>query len=507
MENIYVGLRYVPIFDGDWDNTKAYEPLMIVSYQGNSYTSKTYVPVGAAIDNTDYWALTGNYNAQVEAYRQETARVSNALALKPYMIKYAANPNSLPYSALKSLNDGNDLRYGDFYTNLATNDVYFVKTVSGSPISDVTFEKLVNLTELQNLAATVGTIETTVDRLTTRKFIFIGDSYARGSNSTYGDLYTGFPEVIKNIRGLVSGVDYWKAVEGGAGFSQKGMQNHNFEDLLTGVYNSFAEVSIANTITDIVVCAGMNDRKVWNSVSDSGASVLRTAMQSFITFANTYFPNATVHVGMVGCHSVATERQKLLTPLSIYSQCGAMGNADYISNSEFILHNYSQLLDSDGYHPNQAGQNRLATFINSFLNGGDVDVQYGMYGGWQISTDFYLNMFVHNETTQIFVQSYDRSFDEGETFKLAGNAHLNMGAIAKTYGSGYLNRLISCPVTLNIQTTDNNWHNAPATVVLQDGYCFLDLNALASDGSGWDSFQVKRISCTSFGFSCPTFLL
>ena len=67
----YVGARYVPIFDGAWDNTKDYAPLTVVSYEGNSYTSRTYVPSGTAINNETYWALTGNYNAQVEAYRNE----------------------------------------------------------------------------------------------------------------------------------------------------------------------------------------------------------------------------------------------------------------------------------------------------------------------------------------------------------------------------------------------------------------------------------------------------
>ena len=72
----YKGMRYVPIFDGDWDNTKDYNPLVIVSYQGNSYTSRTFVPAGTDITNKTYWALTGNYNAQVEAYRQEVAELS-----------------------------------------------------------------------------------------------------------------------------------------------------------------------------------------------------------------------------------------------------------------------------------------------------------------------------------------------------------------------------------------------------------------------------------------------
>lgn len=69
----YVGARYVPLFAEplEWDKTKAYEPLTIVLHQGNSYTSRQYVPVGVELTNESFWALTGNYNAQVEQYRQE----------------------------------------------------------------------------------------------------------------------------------------------------------------------------------------------------------------------------------------------------------------------------------------------------------------------------------------------------------------------------------------------------------------------------------------------------
>lgn len=69
--NKYIGARYVPIFDGAWSNLKKYEPLVVVEYQGNSYTSKTFVPTGIEITNITYWALTGNYNAQVEEYRKQ----------------------------------------------------------------------------------------------------------------------------------------------------------------------------------------------------------------------------------------------------------------------------------------------------------------------------------------------------------------------------------------------------------------------------------------------------
>ena len=69
----YIGARYVPLFAEpiEWDKTKQYEPLTIVSANGNSYTSRQFVPAGIEITNDAFWALTGNFNAQVEQYRKE----------------------------------------------------------------------------------------------------------------------------------------------------------------------------------------------------------------------------------------------------------------------------------------------------------------------------------------------------------------------------------------------------------------------------------------------------
>ena len=70
-KNVYVGHRYGPVLDDTgWDNTKEYEPLTIIQYQGDSYVSRTYVPKGIDINNKDYWYSIGVYNAQVASYRQ-----------------------------------------------------------------------------------------------------------------------------------------------------------------------------------------------------------------------------------------------------------------------------------------------------------------------------------------------------------------------------------------------------------------------------------------------------
>ena len=74
-KNLYVGHRYVPKIFGEWDNTQSYEALSIVQYQGTSYTSRQTVPVGIEITNEEFWALTGNYNAQIEQYRKDVENV------------------------------------------------------------------------------------------------------------------------------------------------------------------------------------------------------------------------------------------------------------------------------------------------------------------------------------------------------------------------------------------------------------------------------------------------
>lgn len=75
----YIGARYIPLFyeasdhSNTWEAGVVYEPLVIVTYLNQSYTSKIPVPasVGNPADNPDYWAMTGAYNAQVAQLSQD----------------------------------------------------------------------------------------------------------------------------------------------------------------------------------------------------------------------------------------------------------------------------------------------------------------------------------------------------------------------------------------------------------------------------------------------------
>ena len=83
MNKQYIGARYVPSVFSDengssnWRKEIPYEALTIVTYLGNSYTSKKPVPVNTEIDNNEYWVLTGNYNAQIEQLSSSVDELRN----------------------------------------------------------------------------------------------------------------------------------------------------------------------------------------------------------------------------------------------------------------------------------------------------------------------------------------------------------------------------------------------------------------------------------------------
>ena len=84
----YIGARYVPKFyehngSNNWRANESYEALTIVTYNNDSYTSKKVVPanIGNPAANSEYWALTGNYNSQIEQYREDVFNMENGYIL------------------------------------------------------------------------------------------------------------------------------------------------------------------------------------------------------------------------------------------------------------------------------------------------------------------------------------------------------------------------------------------------------------------------------------------
>lgn len=56
-DTTYVGMRYVPVFaePSQWNISRQYENLMMVTNEGETYISKEFVPTGVELTNEDYW--------------------------------------------------------------------------------------------------------------------------------------------------------------------------------------------------------------------------------------------------------------------------------------------------------------------------------------------------------------------------------------------------------------------------------------------------------------------
>ena len=164
----YVGARYVPVFANplEWSDTREYEPLTIVTYQGNSYTSMQYVPTSISIADTAYWALTGNFNAQVEAYRAEVRAFDDRINANAAAI----NANAAAINANAAAINANTAAIAQEKTDRTTNvmlafgDSYGVDTLSQGPVwCEITANKL-QVTELHNYCVGGATFNTTKEK-------------------------------------------------------------------------------------------------------------------------------------------------------------------------------------------------------------------------------------------------------------------------------------------------------------------------------------------------------
>jgi hypothetical protein len=118
----YIGARYIPLFaePAEWDASRTYEPLTVVTYQGDSYTSRQSVPANVPLTDTTYWAHTGNYNAQIEQYRREVFTYNDRItATESANATQDSQLAGTRASGLKSLIETNGAQIGTIADQLA----------------------------------------------------------------------------------------------------------------------------------------------------------------------------------------------------------------------------------------------------------------------------------------------------------------------------------------------------------------------------------------------------
>lgn len=306
----YVGARYVPVFADplEWSDQREYEPLTIVTYQGNSYTSRQSVPVGIDIGNATYWAETGNYNAQVEAYRQEVLA---------YDGRITANANAIAAETQARINEDNALA--------------------------LRIDSLSKQTPVQNENG--------------RNAVFIGDSFMAPT--------TSYPQKLAYFTAQLMGWTMYNYAYGGSGWVDEAGAAMNFYHQ---IQKAAQQIGIPVADVDyIVIGGGFND---WNDPTPLTYNQLYSAAIQTIKEARAQFPNAQIIAipMMFRNYGVDTHMHDLYS--AIVAGIAASGVAVKVIKDAYMWQ--LGFKNVDGVHPTVDLYKIMAQYVASKVMGGDV---------------------------------------------------------------------------------------------------------------------------------------
>ena len=378
----YVGARYVPLFAEplEWDNTKTYEPLTIVYNNGNSYTSRQYVPAGIEITNTHYWALTSNYNAQIEQYRDEVQRYDARITANDTAIKAeveratAAEAGKAPTSHASDTTAygvGNGTNYGHVRLAVASTPATSDATagIAATPkiVNDAVAaaSNTIN-TAIDNVKRDVADLEARLDKSESiGSFYVIGDSYLEGYNPE-GNV-SGFGNRIKTALKIPV---YNEDAQGGSKWD-----------------SSTATRITADLLNyEVILIALGHNNMTSNTVSVAPHVAATLNKLETLGYKGKVFLCSTLATAKYTCQRMLEVDENIVK---------GMQAANYSFPCAFLANGWSWLIDSDDYgttdkgqHPKQTGQNLIAANIISGMFGGNTlnaAHSYGSSGGVTVS--------------------------------------------------------------------------------------------------------------------------
>ena len=244
------------------------------------------------------------------------------------------------------------------------------------------------------------TLATTVTRLATDKVLLIGDSYLQGYDGSTNVNSWGY--YFKEASGLDNN-HLSILYESGAGFTKQGNAGHNFLELLQANISTFTD---KNMYTDIIIGFGLNE-------NENTVATITTAMQNFATYAKQQFPNAKIHLGMVGnlkkCLTSQnnTGRERLYLRTFMATKNAAKFGIRYLTGIEQVAHDYT-LFGTDDIHLTQDGYLALGYGIYQAWKTGNYNYNSNFSGTQTITTGGDLVSPTANITAQVRITGNNR---------------------------------------------------------------------------------------------------
>lgn len=371
----YVGARYVPLFMGTWNINNTYEPLSIVEYQGNSYTSRQYVPANVSIDDERFWAATGNYNAQIEAYRAEVQQFDSRIT---------GNANDIA-----TINSDGWVTANRIAANAVTNAKIAENAISTPKIADgavneekirtgaISTDKIANLSvtaeklaadsvtpaKILNNAISEEKLSSALQQKINNPIIYNTDyfknavSVAFGDSNMWGQMDYLTTNIYRRICNLL-GCQYNNFALSGAGF-----EDGTSATVKTVIRQIQDENTVtANNVKLVVIMAGINDYHY----GSHDVSVFQTAINNTLNAAIAKYPNAIIVVMMDGGKQLPTNTM-LLFQLGLARQAASHRNCIWVPLADLCTQ--ANLWENQN-HYNDAGAIQIAQRVKAALTGG-----------------------------------------------------------------------------------------------------------------------------------------
>lgn len=360
----YVGARYVPVFADplEWDNGRGYEALTIVTHQGNSYTSMQPVPPGVDILDTDYWAMTGNFNAQIDAYIKEVQAFDKRIRDNEEGV--AENMAAIAQEVTNR--------------QAAITAEVSARQAADTELRDDLLEAIAQVNEQNILSLYKG-----------KNCVWVGDSFTTGVGA---DPRTNrVSTVFCNNMGMFE----FNYGVGASGWIWGTSTNEPYIAQVRKAYNAMTAEQRENTAM-VVLPGTSTDVSHGSSSKDIGAAAVACAKE-----AHVLFPNAVIYVIPMIWDKALFTITAYDTTVEIVDQI----NKAKIPNVKIDEDSYTWLLGrydfytSDNVHPNNAGyavwaSKMVSSLLGSANTAGYINSFTSNWGTWNKKTYYLKNGFV-----------------------------------------------------------------------------------------------------------------
>lgn len=317
--------------------------------------------------------------------------------------------------------------------------------------------------------------------ISSKKFVFIGDSYLQG--------YTPEGEVEnwgKKLAKLLGLEDsQWQRIAKG-GTALNITNTNNFYELMK-------DRSGDTNVTDVILACGYNDHQdigTYNSINEG--------LIAFKNKISELYPNATLRVGFIGNTNIVNDKYGVSSKCPYYIQACQENSIIYLNNVEYALHNYYKEFASDGIHPNDLGEKVIAKALFQAITTGSAHIIRSLEPVKVAGSSFFMEQ-QNNAIRFLSKAYYAGGFKEPKTIKMTGANSIIMyekfdNTLAVGCGSTNLTNGEFIPVFF--VTSENKTILVDCKAIIDNGFFVLYPYALKEDGTDYlevtlTAFQIR----------------